>query len=120
LVEAFGLIQRGGVAGIGDHHQPRIGQQFYVGLFQRDRCVVTVGADDEGWTGNPRKSFLHPPPNDCIEAGEICLFVFVSSKHRKTAFEACQDIVEQLKAMTPIWGKEIFEDDSFVWKENQI
>jgi molybdopterin synthase catalytic subunit len=53
-----------------------------------------------------------------VKAGEICLFVFVSSKHRKVAFEACQDIVEQIKAMTPIWGKEIFEDDSFVWKEN--
>ncbi|HQE34763.1 MAG TPA: molybdenum cofactor biosynthesis protein MoaE [Flavobacterium alvei] len=55
-----------------------------------------------------------------VKAGEICLFVFVSSKHRKVAFEACQDIVEQIKAMTPIWGKEIFEDDSYVWKENQI
>lgn len=55
-----------------------------------------------------------------VKAGEICLFVFVSSKHRKEAFLACQDIVEQIKAMTPIWGKEIFEDDSFVWKENQI
>jgi molybdopterin synthase catalytic subunit len=54
-----------------------------------------------------------------VKAGEICLFVFVSSKHRKVAFEACQDIVEQIKAMTPIWGKEIFEDDTFVWKENQ-
>jgi molybdopterin synthase catalytic subunit len=54
-----------------------------------------------------------------VKAGEICLFVFVSSKHRKEAFEACQDIVEQIKAMTPIWGKEIFEDDSYVWKENQ-
>lgn len=53
-----------------------------------------------------------------VKAGEICLFVFVSSKHRKVAFDACEDIVEQIKAMTPIWGKEIFEDDSFVWKEN--
>jgi molybdopterin synthase catalytic subunit len=54
-----------------------------------------------------------------VKTGEICLFVFVSSKHRKEAFDACQDIVEQIKAMTPIWGKEIFEDDSYVWKENQ-
>jgi molybdopterin synthase catalytic subunit len=54
-----------------------------------------------------------------VKAGEICLFVFVSSKHRKVAFEACEDIVDQIKAMTPIWGKEIFEDDTFVWKENQ-
>lgn len=53
-----------------------------------------------------------------VKAGEICLFVFVSSKHRKEAFEACQDSVEQIKEMTPIWGKEIFEDNSYVWKES--
>jgi molybdopterin synthase catalytic subunit len=54
-----------------------------------------------------------------VKAGEICLFVFVSSKHRKLAFDACQEIVEKIKAMSPIWGKELFEDDSYVWKENQ-
>lgn len=53
-----------------------------------------------------------------VKAGEICLFVFVSSKHRKDAFDACRDIVEQIKAMVPIWGKEIFEDESHVWKKN--
>ena len=54
-----------------------------------------------------------------VNAGEICLFVFVSSKHRKDAFDACEDIVEQIKKDVPIWGKEIFEDDTFVWKENK-
>ena len=54
-----------------------------------------------------------------VETGEICLFVFVSAKHRKDAFYACRDLVEQIKAMTPIWGKEIFEDDSHVWKQNK-
>ncbi len=53
-----------------------------------------------------------------VKTGEICLFVFVSAKHRKDAFDACRDLVEQIKAMTPIWGKEIFEDDSHVWKKN--
>ena len=53
-----------------------------------------------------------------VKTGEICLFVFVSSKHRKDAFDACSDIVEQIKAMTPIWGKEIFEDESHTWKKN--
>lgn len=53
-----------------------------------------------------------------VKAGEICLFVFVSSKHRKDAFDACRDLVEQIKAKVPIFGKEIFEDDSFVWKVN--
>jgi molybdopterin synthase catalytic subunit len=53
-----------------------------------------------------------------IKAGEICLFVFVSSKHRNSAFNACRFIVEEIKANVPIWGKEIFEDETFAWKEN--
>jgi molybdopterin synthase catalytic subunit len=53
-----------------------------------------------------------------VKVGEICLFVFVSSKHRKDAFAACQDIVEKIKLTVPIWGKEIFEDESVSWKKN--
>ncbi|MCE9540705.1 MAG: molybdenum cofactor biosynthesis protein MoaE [Bacteroidetes bacterium] len=53
-----------------------------------------------------------------VKAGEICLFVFVSSKHRTQAFDACRYIVEEIKANVPVWGKEIFEDETFVWKEN--
>lgn len=53
-----------------------------------------------------------------VKTGEICLFVFVSSTHRKAAFDACRDIVEQIKALTPIWGKELFEDESHIWKKN--
>ncbi|WP_421945018.1 molybdenum cofactor biosynthesis protein MoaE [Pedobacter sp.] len=53
-----------------------------------------------------------------IKAGEICLFVFTSSAHRKPAIDACTEIVERLKAELPIWGKEIFEDNTHQWKEN--
>lgn len=53
-----------------------------------------------------------------VETGEICLFVFTSSRHRKDAIDACTYIVERIKREVPIWGKEIFEDDSYVWKEN--
>jgi len=53
-----------------------------------------------------------------IKAGEICLFVFTSSKHRKPAIEACNELVERIKSELPIWGKEIFADASHQWKEN--
>jgi molybdopterin synthase catalytic subunit len=53
-----------------------------------------------------------------VNAGEICLFVFVSSKHRNDAFDACRDLVEEIKTKVPIFGKEIFEDESYVWKKN--
>ena len=54
-----------------------------------------------------------------VNAGELCLFVFTSSAHRKAAIEACQETVERLKAELPIWGKEIFEDETHQWKVNR-
>ena len=53
-----------------------------------------------------------------IRSGEICLFVFTSAPHRKAAIEACSETVERLKAELPIWGKEIFEDETYTWKVN--
>jgi len=53
-----------------------------------------------------------------IAAGDICLFVFTSSAHRKAAIDACEETVERLKAELPIWGKELFEDDTYQWKQN--
>lgn len=54
-----------------------------------------------------------------VAAGEICLFVFTSSKHRKAAINACQDTVERIKAELPIWGKELFDGETYQWKVNQ-
>lgn len=53
-----------------------------------------------------------------VETGEISLFVFTSSKHRKDAIDACEYLVERIKAEVPVWGKEIFEDESYNWKVN--
>lgn len=54
-----------------------------------------------------------------IAAGEISLFVFTSAPHRKAAIDACEEVVERIKAELPVWGKEIFEDDSYQWKQNK-
>ena len=62
-----------------------------------------------------------------VNAGEISLFVFTSSKHRKEAIDACEETVERLKAELPVWGKEFFSpettgangDQSYQWKENK-
>ncbi|KJD33898.1 molybdopterin converting factor [Tamlana nanhaiensis] len=53
-----------------------------------------------------------------VKAGEICLFVFVSAPHRKVVFEALEYVVEEIKANVPVFGKEIFEDESHQWKVN--
>lgn len=53
-----------------------------------------------------------------VQVGGICLFVFVSAAHRKSAFDALHYVVEEIKAQIPIFGKELFEDDSYQWKVN--
>lgn len=54
-----------------------------------------------------------------VASGELCLFVFTSSKHRKIAIKACEETVERIKSELPVWGKEHFEDESYQWKENK-
>ena len=53
-----------------------------------------------------------------VGVGEICLFVFVSSPHRKEVFEALHYVVEAIKKDVPVFGKELFADDSYQWKVN--
>jgi molybdopterin synthase catalytic subunit len=53
-----------------------------------------------------------------VKAGEISLFVFTSAKHRNAAIDACEEVVERIKKELPVWGKEVFGDASYQWKEN--
>lgn len=53
-----------------------------------------------------------------VKAGEISLFVFTSSKHRRDAIDACEEVVERIKKELQVWGREVFEDSSYQWKEN--
>ena len=51
-----------------------------------------------------------------VNAGEISLLVFVSAGHRLQSLKACGKTVELIKEKLPVWKKEIFEDDSHIWK----
>jgi molybdopterin synthase catalytic subunit len=53
-----------------------------------------------------------------VPAGEICLFVFTSSAHRKPALDACTETVERIKKELPVWGRELFEGTGYRWKES--
>ena len=54
-----------------------------------------------------------------VNAGEISLFVFTSGVHRREAIDACNEVVERIKQEVPVWGKELFADDTYSWKENK-
>jgi molybdopterin synthase catalytic subunit len=55
-----------------------------------------------GWAVSHRIGTLKP--------GEVSVVVAVSSPHRRESFEACQYIIDNVKAKAPIWKKEVFED----------
>lgn len=50
-----------------------------------------------------------------VKTGELSLFVFSSSGHRKESIKAMEQIVEDIKHKVPIWKKEIMEDKSGHW-----
>ncbi len=54
-----------------------------------------------------------------VPTGEICLFVFVSSPHRKEVFDALHMVVERIKKELPVFGKELFGDETYSWKVNR-
>lgn len=55
---------------------------------------------------------------DFVEAGAVCFKVTVYASHRKEAFAALPEIVDDFKASVPIFGKEIYDDNSYDWKQN--
>src|SRR5678816_386769 len=55
-----------------------------------------------------------------VNSGQISLAVMVSAPHRQECFAACREMVERIKKELPVWGKEIFEDYTTAWKENNF
>ena len=45
-----------------------------------------------------------------LKPGETAVAVAVSAPHRKESFEACEFIIDELKAKVQIWKKEVFEN----------
>lgn len=54
-----------------------------------------------------------------VAVGELCLFVFVSAPHRQAAFDGILELVERIKKELPVFGRELFEDESYTWKVNR-
>jgi MoaE-MoaD fusion protein len=53
-----------------------------------------------------------------LDIGDVSVAIVVSSEHRRAAFEACQEAIDRLKRVVPIWKKEFFADGA-VWAEGE-
>ncbi|WP_026923459.1 molybdenum cofactor biosynthesis protein MoaE [Glycomyces arizonensis] len=50
-----------------------------------------------------------------LAIGDAALVAAVSAEHRKEAFEACADLVDEVKARLPIWKHQFFSDGADEW-----
>jgi molybdopterin synthase catalytic subunit len=50
-----------------------------------------------------------------LEIGETAVLVVVAAPHRREAFAAAAWIMDQIKAIAPIWKKEVWADGTSEW-----
>lgn len=52
-----------------------------------------------------------------LQIGDIAVWVGVCSSHRQESFDACQYIIDEIKARVPMWKKEHYKDRPAKWVE---
>jgi len=50
-----------------------------------------------------------------LRVGDLAVVVAAAAPHRGQAFDACRDIIDTLKAQTPIWKHQSLGDGSTEW-----
>jgi molybdopterin synthase catalytic subunit len=50
-----------------------------------------------------------------LAVGDVALAVAVAAEHRKEAFAACSDLVDEVKARLPVWKRQTFTDGTEEW-----
>ncbi|MEO7126914.1 MAG: molybdenum cofactor biosynthesis protein MoaE [Nakamurella sp.] len=50
-----------------------------------------------------------------LNIGDIALAAAVSAAHRGEAFQACSDLVDEVKHRLPVWKRQVFPDGTDEW-----
>ena len=50
-----------------------------------------------------------------LRVGDVALAAAVSAAHRREAFAACSDLVDEVKRRLPVWTRQVFVDGSDEW-----
>lgn len=50
-----------------------------------------------------------------LQVGDVALYAAVAASHRGEAFDACEELVEQVKHGVPIWKRQHFADGVSEW-----
>lgn len=50
-----------------------------------------------------------------LAIGDVALACAVAADHRREAFEACAELVEEVKRLLPVWKRQVFTDGTEEW-----
>ena len=50
-----------------------------------------------------------------LEVGDVAFIAAASAAHRAEAFDACRDVIDEVKARVPIWKRQSFTDGHVEW-----
>jgi molybdopterin synthase catalytic subunit len=53
-----------------------------------------------------------------LQVGDLAVVAAVSAAHRGTAFEACEALIDDLKATVPIWKNQFFTGGDSEWVDS--
>lgn len=67
-----------------------------------------IGAEVEARHAGARVACWHRLGE--VPVGEMSVVIAVSSPHRAAAFEACREVIEEIKRSVPVWKRERFAD----------
>lgn len=76
-----------------------------------ERVLARIGAE-VGAAQGCEVAVLHRV--GVLAPGEAAVVIACAAPHRAPAFQACQEVLERLKADAPIWKREVYEDGE-VW-----
>ena len=75
--------------------------------------IAQVAAEVAGRTGVIAVAVTHR--HGVLRVGDVALAVAVSAAHRREAFRACADLVDEVKKRLPIWKRQVFADGTDEW-----
>jgi len=50
-----------------------------------------------------------------LSVGDLAVVVAVATPHRAAAFDACRELIDEIKATVPIWKHQVFTDGTDEW-----
>jgi molybdopterin synthase catalytic subunit len=102
-----GLVTFTGVVRDSSHGRrvERLEYQAYQGMAEQALARI---AEEVGARHGCRAAVIHRV--GVLRPGEAAVVIACAAPHRAAAFQACQEVLERLKAEVPIWKREVFSD----------